>query len=110
MTEDSKATIETLLERATTSWDGATLERYPDGKPTFTMQKMTIPPHSKMDIHSHNIMQLGYILEGELTITDEDGQSATFHKGNPAIEVVGKNHYGENRGDTDTVVLVVSIL
>ncbi|MFI3259981.1 MAG: cupin domain-containing protein [Rikenellaceae bacterium] len=105
-----KATIEPLIERATTSWDGATLESYPAGKPTFTMQKLTIPPHTRMEPHSHEIMQLGYILSGELTITAEDGQSVTFHEGEPAIEVVGKLHFGENRGDVDTVVVVVSVL
>lgn len=105
-----KATIETLIEGATTSWDGETLESYPSGKPTFTMQKLTIPPHTRMEPHSHKIMQLGYILQGELTITCEDGKTVTFHEGEPAIEVVGKMHYGENRGDTDMVVVVVSIL
>lgn len=105
-----KATIEPLIDRATTSWDGETLESYPSGKPTFSMQKLTIPPHTKMEPHSHTIMQLGYILSGELTITSEDGKTATFHEGEPAIEVVGKIHYGENRGDVDTVVVVVSVL
>lgn len=104
------ATIETILDRATTSWDGETLESYPSGKPTFTMQIMTIPPHTKMTRHSHTIMQLGYILAGELTITTDDGNSITFNPGEPAIEVVGKIHYGENRGDVDTVVLVISVL
>lgn len=60
--------------------------------------------------HSHTTMQLGYILSGELIITTEDGQSATFSEGEPAIEVVGKVHYGENRGDVETVVVVVSVL
>ncbi len=106
----SKATIETLLERATTSWDGQQLRSYPSGKPTFTMQRLTIPPHTRMEPHSHTIMQLGYILSGELTITSESGESVTFHEGEPAIEVVGKVHYGENRGDRDTVVVVVSVL
>ncbi|MFR9669406.1 MAG: cupin domain-containing protein [Rikenellaceae bacterium] len=105
-----KATIETLLERATTSWDGEPLESYPSGRPTFTMQKMTIPPHTKMPPHSHTIMQLGYILSGELTITLESGESVTFNQGEPAIEVVGKIHYGENRGEVDTVVIVISVL
>ncbi len=105
-----KATIEPLVERATTSWDGEILESYPSGKPTFTMQKLTIPPHTRMEPHSHTIMQLGYILQGELTITSEDGKTVTFHEGEPAIEVVGKVHYGENRGDIDTVVVVVSVL
>lgn len=105
-----EATIETLVERATTSWDGATLESYPAGKPTFTMQKLTIPPHTKMAPHSHEVMQLGYILSGALTITCEDGHTMTFHEGEPAIEVVGKVHYGENRGDVDVVVVVVTVL
>ncbi len=105
-----KATIEPLIERATTSWDGQTLRSYPSGPPTFTMQRLTIPPHTRMQPHSHTIMQLGYILSGELTITAEDGECVTFREGDPAIEVVGKVHYGENRGDIDTVVIVFSVL
>ncbi len=105
-----KAVVETLIERATTSWDGETLQSYPSGKPTFTMQRITIPPHTRMALHSHTIMQLGYILSGELTITTEDGQTAIFSEGEPAIEVVGKVHYGENCGDVETVVVVVSVL
>ncbi len=105
-----KATIEPLIERATTSWDGETLQSYPSGKPTFTMQRLTIPPHTRMEPQSHTIMQLGYLVSGELTITSEDGKTVTFHEGEPAIEVVGKIHYGENRGDIDTVVVVVSVL
>ncbi len=110
MKRESNAIIESLVERATTSWDGEQLESYPSGKPTFTMQRMTIPPHSKMAPHSHSIMQLGYIISGELTITREDGKTATFHQGEPAIEVVGRIHYGENRGDVDCVVVVLSVL
>lgn len=104
------ATIETLLDKATTSWDGAELMSYPEGKPCFSMQKITIPAHTKMQAHSHTIMQLGYIISGELTITLESGQTVTYTEGEPAIEVVGKVHCGENRGDVDTVVAVVSIL
>ncbi len=105
-----KTVVETLVERATTSWDGETLQSYPSGKPNFTMQKITIPPHTQLEPHSHTTMQLGYILSGELTITTEDGKSARFSEGEPAIEVVGKVHYGENRGDVETVVVVVSVL
>lgn len=105
-----QATIEPLVESATTSWDGVPLECYPSGRPTFTMQRLTIPPHTRMEPHTHSIMQIGYILSGELTITSESGESVTFREGEPAIEVVGKVHYGENRGDIDTVVVVVSIL
>lgn len=105
-----EVTIETLLDRQTKSWDGETLESYPQGKPTFTMQKLTIAPHTKMESHSHTIMQLGYILSGELTITSENGETVTFGEGEPAVEVVGKVHYGENRTDKDLVVLVVSVL
>ncbi len=110
MKKENGAMIEPLVERVTTSWDGASLESYPSGKPTFTMQKMTISPRTQMSPHSHSIMQLGYILSGALTITSEEGKTVTFHEGEPAIEVVGKIHYGENRGDVDCVVVVISIL
>ncbi|MFI3267173.1 MAG: cupin domain-containing protein [Rikenellaceae bacterium] len=107
---DNELKVETLLDRVSTSWDGVELENYPSGKPTFTMQKITIPPKTKMASHSHTIMQLGYILSGELTITTDDGKTVTFKAGDPAVETVGKVHYGENKGDVDTVVVVVSLI
>lgn len=104
-----KPQTEILLDKLSSSWDGSQLPHYPLSQPRFTMQKVVIPPKTRMERHNHSTMNLGYILEGELTITADDGTTATFREGEGAIEIVDKFHYGENCGDKDTVVVVISI-
>ncbi len=95
-----------LLDGQTTSWDGATLVDYPTSKPAITLLKITVAPKSKLPQHYHPVINVGYMLEGSLTVTDDKGNSKTINAGEPLIETVNTIHYGENRGDTDAVILV----
>ncbi len=95
-----------LLDAQTTSWDGAELIDYPTTKPAITMLKITVAPKSRLPLHYHPVINVGYMLEGSLTVTDDKGNSKTIKAGEPLIETVNTIHYGENRGDTDAVILV----
>lgn len=68
--------------------------------------RISIPPGEKLPVHKHPIINAGYILQGELTVEDELGDTHVFHAGDAIIEMVNKKHYGENRG-TETVELVM---
>lgn len=46
------------------------------------------------------------MLEGSLTVTDDKGNSMVINAGDPIVETVNTIHYGENKGDTDAVILV----
>ncbi len=104
-TSSSSSTV-VLLDGQTTSWDGATLVDYPTTKPAITMLKISVAPNSKLPQHYHPVINVGYMLEGSLTVTDDKGNSKTISAGEPLIETVNTIHYGENRGDTDAVILV----
>lgn len=101
----SSSTI-VLLDGETTSWDGASLIDYPTERPAITMLKITVAPKSKLPHHYHPVINVGYMLEGSLTVTDDKGNSKTISAGEPLVETVNTIHYGENRGDTDAVILV----
>ncbi len=105
--EDTPAsTTIKLLDGVQTSWDGADLIDYPTGKPAITLLKITVAPKSKLPQHYHPVINVGYMLEGTLTVTDYLGNSKTIVAGDPLIETVNTIHYGENTGDTDAVILV----
>lgn len=106
--EESGASSTTvkLLDGVQTSWDGADLIDYPTGKPAITLLKITVAPNCQLPQHYHPVINVGYMLEGSLTVTDDKGNSKTINAGDPLIETVNTIHYGENRGDTDAVILV----
>ncbi len=97
---------ETLLDKVPNSWDGKALEAYPAGKPAITMLRISVPPKVKLPKHYHSVINVGYMLQGELTVRGENGQSKTIKAGEPLIEMVGTIHYGENTGDTTAVIVV----
>ncbi len=102
----SATTTVTLLDGVTTRWDGADLIDYPTGNASITLLKITVAPYSKLPLHYHPVINVGYMLEGSLTVTDDKGNTMTINAGDPIIETVNTIHYGENKGDSNAVILV----
>lgn len=100
------SSVEILLDGVQTSWDGADLIDYPEGNAAITMLKVTVPPMCKLATHYHPVINVGYMLEGTLTVIDDKGNSKTITAGDPLVETVNTIHYGENTGDVDAVILV----
>ena len=98
-------TVETLV-KTSKSWDGVVLQSYMQGSPEVTILKITIPPKTKLALHEHPIINAGVLLKGELTVTTEKGEILHLKEGEAIVEVVNKWHYGENTGDTDSIILV----
>ena len=98
-------TVETLV-KTSKSWDGVVLQSYMQGSPEVTILKITIPPKTKLALHEHPIINAGVLLKGELTVTTENGEILHLKEGEAIVEVVNKWHYGENTGDTDSIILV----
>ncbi|GBR03958.1 cupin domain-containing protein [Asaia siamensis] len=94
------------LLKADHSWNGKAYTHYPSGQPTLMMIKLTIPPHTALPWHTHPIPNVGYVLEGQLTIEDKvSGASHTFHQGEAFAESMDDAHRGVS-GDTATVLLL----
>lgn len=94
------------LAETSSSWDGTPLPSYPEGQPQITVLCYTFPAHKILDTHYHTIISSGVVLEGELTIVAKDGKEKTFRTGEALVETIGTLHYGENRGDIPTKVIV----
>ena len=46
-------------------------------------------------------------LRGELTVVADDGRERSFRAGEGVIEMVGRLHYGENRGEEPVELVMV---
>lgn len=91
--------MEPVVEAAAESWDGAPLPAYPAGAPRVSILRGFLPPHTRLPLHRHPVINAGVVLRGSLTVVTADGAERTFGPGEGIVETVGKAHYGENRGD-----------
>ncbi len=108
--EEPSKTESVELLKTSQSWDEAELPNYPEGKPELRVIKVTLPPHSKLPKHHHDIMSYGVVNKGQLTLVREsDGKEKTVKAGEAVVETVGTVHHGENRGDVPTEVVVFYI-
>lgn len=106
MPETKHGVVMTRVVESSASWDGAPLPAYPGGVPRVTILRAAIPPRAKLEMHRHPLINAGLVLRGELTVVDEEGRERTFRAGEGIVELVGRRHYGENRGG-ETVDLVM---
>ena len=96
----------TRVAETASSWDGAPLPAYPAERPQVTILRATIPPHATLPRHTHAVVNAGVILRGELTVVSDNGTERTFRAGEGIVELVGTVHYGENRGDGETEMVM----
>jgi quercetin dioxygenase-like cupin family protein len=104
---DDQTTVrsETLL-RTRTAWNGVRYEGYPKGSPELSVVKITIPPHSIMQWHTHPMPNAAYILSGKITVEEPNRkQKRTFFAGQAVPETVNTLHRGRT-GDQPVVLIV----
>lgn len=104
--EAAKATSQPLLETSTHR-DGVPIT-YPTGSPLITARTTTIPPGVKLARHRHEVPLFTYILDGELTLHDDDGSSHRFSQGQAFMEADGW-HYATNDADVPVRLLAVYV-
>ena len=95
-----------VLAKSTKSWNGNVLPPYPSGQPQIMILKITIPPHYKLPMHEHPVINAGVMLSGELTVITQSGKVLHLKKGDSIIEVVDTWHYGINETDKPAIIIV----
>jgi quercetin dioxygenase-like cupin family protein len=98
--------VEQLI-KTTDSWNGVSLPDYSDAETEITMLKITIPPHTSLPHHLHPVINVAYMLKGELTVISAKGEKKIIKSGDPLVELVNQEHYGVNNGDDPVEILVV---
>lgn len=97
----------TCVADSSVSWDGAPLPDYPTGRPRVTVVHYEVAPHARLALHRHPVINAGMALRGELTVVADDGRERSFRAGEGVIEMVGRLHYGENRGEEPVELVMV---
>ncbi len=103
--ESPSVKAETLASTGS-SWDGTPLPAYPDGQPEVTVLKITIPAGSVLPLHKHPVINVGFLVSGELKVTTENGDILQLKAGEAIVEVVNTWHKGENTGDIPAEIIV----
>jgi quercetin dioxygenase-like cupin family protein len=103
---DTNGVAADVLSKTGSSWDGATLPDYTNGKPEITILRIKIPPGAMLPMHKHPVINAGVLLSGELTVVTEDGRILHLKEGEAIVEVVNTWHYGKNEGNKPTEIIV----
>ena len=96
-----------VLNKDIHSWNGATLPAYPAGQPEITILRIKIPPGTRLDMHSHPVINAGVLLSGQLTVVSVHGERLHLRAGDSLIELVDTLHYGINDGAVPADIIVV---
>jgi quercetin dioxygenase-like cupin family protein len=105
--QENKEKIEVVkLTESTKSWNGDTLPPYPNGQPKITILKITIPPHAKLELHKHLVINTGVLTKGGLTVVDDKQNTLELKAGDTIVELVNTYHYGENNGNEPAEIIV----
>lgn len=104
--EAATTTIVEELAKSSLSWNRETLPVYSEGIPELTILRITIPPNTKLALHTHPVINAGVLLSGELTVVTETGDILHLKAGEALIEVVNTWHYGINEGTVPAVIIV----
>ncbi|MFT5836043.1 MAG: quercetin dioxygenase-like cupin family protein [Sulfurimonas sp.] len=104
--ENTKIKVD-VLAKTSSSWDGTALKPYAKGTPEVTILKISIPPKTKLPIHKHPYMNAGVLTKGQLTVVTIDKKVLELKAGDAIVETIDKWHYGENRGNTTSEIIVI---
>lgn len=94
------------LVKTTKSWNGEFLLPYPQGQPEITIRRISIPAGARLETHSHQVINAGVLMSGQLTVVTADGKTLHLKAGDPIVEVVNTSHYGINQGKVPAEIVV----
>lgn len=95
------------LAKSTASWNGASLPDFDTGETEVTVLRITVAPDTALPVHIHPVINVAYMLSGELTVVSEAGERKTIQQGDALIELVDQEHYGMNESDEPAELVVV---
>jgi quercetin dioxygenase-like cupin family protein len=82
---------------------------YPAGKPEIISVIGTLDKGGRTALHEHPVPVYVYILEGEVELKSEGGESHRYKTGDVFIETQNRKHQAFNAADTPSKILVVFI-
>jgi quercetin dioxygenase-like cupin family protein len=83
----------------------------PKGPARLIVSTYVIAPGARLPVHRHLYPRYAYVLDGRLRVTDvKTLRKFDYKKGDFAVEMIGREHFGENIGDAPLRLLVIDIV
>jgi quercetin dioxygenase-like cupin family protein len=101
-TEDVKVTP---LLKTQESWDGVPIH-YPAGDAQVTIVEVEVAPGGETGWHLHPVASFGVVLQGELEVELQTGETLYLKTGEAAAETVDVLHNGRNTGTVPVKMVV----
>jgi quercetin dioxygenase-like cupin family protein len=98
-----------LLIQTGSSWNGNKLQPMNIAEPEVNVVKIVVPVGEKLPVHLHSVLNVGYLVKGELTVHTADGDTLVLKAGESIVEVVNVWHYGESTGTEPAEIVVVYV-
>ncbi|WP_394200545.1 cupin domain-containing protein [Shewanella waksmanii] len=108
MVDVSHAAQSRDLIKSTKSWDGQPLPAQHILQPEVTIKEIIIAPGERLPLHIHPVINAGILASGVLTVHSGD-KVKQMVAGDPLIELVNTEHYGQNNGDEPAKIIVFYI-
>ena len=99
----------TILKKTDSTWDGKKLIPINIKDPQVTVVRIKIAKGERLPLHKHPILNVGYLLKGELTIHTDSNETLILKANDSLVEVIDTWHYGENTGEEDVDLVVVYV-
>jgi quercetin dioxygenase-like cupin family protein len=80
---------------------------YPASPAKVTAAIVTLAPGEATAWHTHGVPEVGYILDGEVTVDYGDKGTRVYRAGDAVMEAIDVAHKGTNTGTTPVRILVV---
>ncbi|QLE86282.1 cupin domain-containing protein [Shewanella sp. Scap07] len=93
------------LIKSTQSWNGEQLPAQTLQQPEVTIKEIIIAPGERLPLHIHPVINAGILASGELTV-HSGSLTRQMVAGDPLIELVNTEHYGQNNGDEPAKIIV----
>lgn len=83
---------------------------YPTETPAQVSASIVVlQPGEETGLHRHDAPLVGFVLEGTVTVTYDDGTVKEYPAGSTFVEAIGTAHNGRNDGDGPVKIYAVSI-
>lgn len=109
VTNSSYSAEKDVLLKTTSTWDNAEYKKLKIKKPEVTVLKIIINVGEELPMHRHDLVNIAYVKKGTLTVITDDNKEITLHEGECLPELVGKYHYGKNKGNEPIELIVFYI-
>jgi quercetin dioxygenase-like cupin family protein len=103
---DGESVVTTKLLETSVTNTGRPIVYPATDRPAITVAIVEIAPGASTPVHRHPNPLVGYILEGTLEVTADDGTVNVYEAGDALVEALDQDHQGRAIGDAPVRVLI----